>query len=200
MVLSFVKRYLFGMRRYIALAALVYFISIFVGYLWASVFPDAAQKIIEEFRQMLGPVHKASPLGLFVFIFIKNAVAGFLAVFAGIVFGIFPLLALFSNGAFLGAFAHLFFQKTSSAAIFLAGILPHGAVEIPAFLFSAAAGFCLGIAVFRRIISGEKELGRKFRRAAKLYLFIILPLFLAAAFIEAFITPVILAAARSFLM
>jgi len=200
MFISFAKKYLFKLRRYIALAALIYFISIFIGYFWAVAFPGAAQKIIEEFRQMLGSVQKDSPFGLFIFIFIKNATAGFLAVFLGIIFGIFPLLALFSNGAFLGVFAYFFFQKTSSAAVFFAGILPHGAVEIPAFLFSAAIGFWLGTGTFRRVFWGERKLGHKLRQAAELYFFVILPLFLLAAFIEAFVTPEILAITRSVLL
>lgn len=192
MFFTFAKKYLYRIRYYIIFSALVYFVSIFLGCKLASISPDEANKIIDEFRKMVGSADKAAPLELFAFIFFKNAFSSFLAVFAGIIFGILPFLSLIGNGAFLGVFAYFFIKENFSLAVFLAGTLPHGIIEIPAFLFSAAAGLWLGMAVFRRIIFMERKFRSKVKGAIKFYFFIILPLLFIAALIEAFITPKII--------
>jgi len=105
-----------------------------------------------------------------------------------------PLFILISNGFSLGIIIDLFIRlsglKPSTIIILFTSVLPHGIIEIPAFVISATFGILLGLKVFfKNRITPEKSLKLLFFDIAKAYLFIIIPLFLLASFVETFITP-----------
>lgn len=195
MLFSGSKQYIYEIRRYVIVSVLISLISVYFGYLISSSSSDFVRQTIESFKQMVSPLEGASALRIFVFIFLKNTIAAFIAAFLGIVFGIVPMFSLLVNGLYLGIFAYLFFQQ-DAAIVFFAGILPHGIIEIPAFILSAATGFWLGVAVIRRIVFGERKVIEKTRLAVEFFFGTLLPMLFVAALIEAFITPLVLELAR----
>jgi uncharacterized membrane protein SpoIIM required for sporulation len=75
-----------------------------------------------------------------------NTRVGLFALALGMTFGIGTMVVLFYNGVILGAVCIDYIAAGES--VFLAGwLLPHGAVEIPAFLIAGQAGVVLGRAL-----------------------------------------------------
>jgi stage II sporulation protein M len=103
-----------------------------------------------------------------------------------------PLLALVVNGGYLGLVASVVIQE-ESLGFLLAGVLPHGILEIPAFLIAQAAAMSFGLAALLAIFKKEarSQLLHSLRKNFR-YLTIALLLLLPAAAIETFITPLLI--------
>jgi len=116
-----------------------------------------------------------------------------LATLAGIIsFGVLGLLVIMLPLAMLGFFAQTATTIGLNQWSFLAAFtLPHGLLEFPAMILTAAMIFRLGATMVTP--AKEKSLSAAWLIAladwAKVFLTIIAPLFLLAAFIEVFITP-----------
>lgn len=192
MQIDLIKKHLSDIRSYIIFSIIFFLISIVIGYFFARSNPDETAKIIDDFRKMIEGAGEPSTISLFIFILLRNTFASLLAMLLGVVFGIFPLLGLFTNGMMLGIFAFLFSEKITSVIVFLAGILPHGIFELAAFFFSAATGLWLGMAFIKWLLFDKEWINDKFIQSVKFFAIVILPLLVLAAFIETFITPKIL--------
>jgi uncharacterized membrane protein SpoIIM required for sporulation len=92
----------------------------------------------------------STPWQTFLAIFKNNTEAMLLIVGLGVFAGIASLTFLVTNGFMLGVIAFLFISK-GSALVFFSGIVPHGIIEIPCMLFSAAIGFRIGRTVILKI-------------------------------------------------
>lgn len=143
---------------------------------------------LEQFRQM----GFLSGRGVFLILFTNLralALASFLGMFS---FGVMAVVLLMAPVGIIGYFA-----ANAAAAGFavpqflLALVVPHGIFEIPAAILAGAAILELGMALVRP--SDEGTLGGRWLTAlaewARVGLALILPLLLAAALIEVFITP-----------
>jgi stage II sporulation protein M len=110
---------------------------------------------------------------------------------SGIIFVAPVLVTLVFNGFVLGVVEDV----VQNLTLFLAAILPHGVVELPAFIIAGSAGLSLGFeflkALKRGISNSETELGRAFGRAVHIALGLV-PLFIVAGIIETFVTPQIM--------
>lgn len=134
------------------------------------------------------------PLRGVALLFVNNTFASIQVILLGLLLGIAPLFSAIANGAIMGALAFQLAQEGIGPLPFLlAGILPHGILELPAFLLSVAFGLKLGYhIVFPAPGQRRREtLAGIFREIAGVMPVIIL-LLLAAAFIEVYITPNIL--------
>jgi uncharacterized membrane protein SpoIIM required for sporulation len=122
------------------------------------------------------------------FIMVNNIQVGILAFALGITLGIGTAWVLVSNGLMLGSLAALFALKGQSL-FFWSLILPHGVTELFCIFLCGGSGLMMGYAI---LVPGDRyrmdSLRRRARPAVKLVLGSI-PLFLAAALIEGFITP-----------
>jgi stage II sporulation protein M len=80
---------------------------------------------------------------------------------------------------------------------FVAGLLPHGMFEIPALMFVSAAVLRMGAAIVAP--QTGKSMGQAILElladSAKVLLGVVSPLLVLAALTEAYVTPIILAAA-----
>ncbi len=75
-----------------------------------------------------------------------------------------------------------------------AAILPHGVIELPMVLLSAALGTRIGVAALLRMIGkiSTEEILSEMKRSVSFYFRWILPLLFVAAVIETFVTPLLL--------
>ena len=128
-----------------------------------------------------------TPTFLMLFIFGNNALKCLLWTSLGILFGVAPLLFTSFNGFLLGLVAHHVYRVRGPLFVLLT-ILPHGVVELPTTLLSAAIGVRLGYSLINRLRGGRGLTG-EVKRGLALFLKRILPLLLVAAVIEAFVTP-----------
>ena len=124
---------------------------------------------------------------------IQNIRAGMIGLFAGLVpFILFPVIILAENAFILGAIlVPSDYLGVSAMQIFLFGILPHGIMEIPAMVICYACGVRICITVTSFILKRKDWFETKYEisHAIITAVFIAVPLFLGAAYVESYITP-----------
>lgn len=166
-------------KIHILIILVLFFVSALVGFLFPVFFVDFIKKFIEDV------VSKTEGLGfwqLFLFIAQNNIQTAFTGVILGLILGIVPLIFALFNGYVLGFVARG--SVEAAGASVLLRLLPHGIFELPALVLSLALGLKLGVSVF----SGKNKKNGfvyNFKNSLKVFFFIILPLLLIAALIEA---------------
>lgn len=109
-------------------------------------------------------------------------------------FGIMAFLVPATEFAKLGyVSAWNIFHGVNPWTFALANILPHGVIELPALILSAALGIRLGASVLyspRGFTIGQNILW-SLANFAKVFVFVLLPLFLLSGVIEGFVTPLL---------
>lgn len=118
---------------------------------------------------------------------------------AGAVFGVPTIVTLFFNGWLVGVLRPVFLNVN----MFLAAILPHGIIEIPAFLISGSAGIRFGFLTAKAMRSKGEARISEIRNALRETTYIVMglaPLYLVAGIVEAVITPSIMRMAGSLLI
>ncbi|MFC4075371.1 stage II sporulation protein M [Salinithrix halophila] len=90
----------------------------------------------------------------FQIIFLNNLRAAATMLGLGLFFGVFPMIALVSNGVLLGLVLAIAGQSGANPFfVLVTKILPHGILELPAILIAAAFGIRLGILAARGLVS-----------------------------------------------
>ena len=186
-VLTPVEAYLKKLWKPLAVMVPLFIAFIVAGFL----LPKPLQ---EGFTETLGrqfePVLSLPPVLLMIMIFLNNVLKCLAAMLLGVFFGVAPILFVAANGLVIGLVSSSFASVRGPLAT-AAAILPHGVIEIPAFIISSAIGLRLGMKFYRRI-RGEHSLGAELVTALLFFFVYLVPAFLVAAFIEAYVTPVIL--------
>ena len=177
----------------VAFGALV-LISFFAGFFM----PDLANNMVEQFIQQLADlgVQEADGSISAMMLFANNMRAMIVSVCYGFIpFIRLPALSLGLNSVLLGLFAAYYVHNGFSLLAYLAGILPHGIFELPALVISLSCGLYLCRCISDSIRSKEKKnniVGETVKQIMRVIAFQVAPLLLAAAFVEAYITPRIL--------
>ncbi|MBY0217963.1 MULTISPECIES: stage II sporulation protein M [Paenibacillus] len=132
----------------------------------------------------------------FIFIFFNNAIKSVLVIYAGIFFGILPVIFLVINGMVIGFLVHITTDNGASFFdIVVKGLLPHGIIEIPVIIIACAFGLKFGGLASRSLIelgSAKRQgLGKQWeiflKRTLTASCWVIILLFIAAI-IESTIT------------
>ncbi|RZN60403.1 stage II sporulation protein M [Methanonatronarchaeum sp. AMET6-2] len=126
---------------------------------------------------------------LFLYLMFHNWTVAIGVAFGGIVFGLPTVGALVLNGGIVGVVAALI----GDMGFVLAGILPHGVIEVPAIALAGAMGLKIALDV-KDYVWGELDVMELGETIEKIMLALVglFPLFAVAGIVEAFITPVIL--------
>ena len=192
---SFTARYLSVLLPYTILSAIVFAIGVAAGMTALVWLPRAAASVEGSVAEFVQLVHGLGPLGLFAFIVINNVVKAAVMMCLGIVFGLIPILFLVSNGIMLAVAAAIIAEQ-AGALVAVAGLLPHGIIEIPAVLLAAAAGLRLGAVALERLKRPGIELKTELVKAWRFFVALVLPALVLAAVIETVVSPFILMMAR----
>ena len=188
-----------NLQRTRKFSRLFFIASVALGVVLYLTDPATTNSILEEFSEIVqeaGVIDETTGK-LSVFVLLQN---NWMAMLSTVIFGflpflLLPALSLFSNGVLLGVLAGMYLTTGElGISLFLAGILPHGIFEIPAMLLSSACGIylCLNASLFlckRPCINLVKLITDLLR----VLLLVIAPLTIAAAFIECYVTPLIMA-------
>jgi stage II sporulation protein M len=118
---------------------------------------------------------------LLMFIFQNNLLASFVGIIFGIILGLYPLFSGFFNGYVLGFVAGKAVEIDGVEVMWR--LFPHGVFELPALLISLALGLRLGVSLFKKNV--RKELSYNLRESMRVFLYVIIPLLILAAVIEA---------------
>ena len=103
------------------------------------------------------------------YITVNNIKVGFFSFIMGIFGGLPTLIMMAFNGYLLGAIAFLYFTTPPGFDVnlplyFLAGVIPHGSIELPAITIAGAAGMLLG---FSWLFPGQRPRGESLRLAVR---------------------------------
>jgi stage II sporulation protein M len=144
---------------------------------------------LEKLTDFLAPLPQVF---VFVFIFLKNVFAVLISFALSPGFCLVPVIALIINGGLVGLVSASVIQEKSLGYV-LAGLLPHGIFELPAFIMGEAVALSFGTAVILALFKKERRnlLLPNLRRNLR-YLIIAFILFLPAAIIETYVTPLLL--------
>ena len=133
----------------------------------------------------------SAPLTVGVYIFFHNWQASLATALSGIWFPAMPFVGLLLNGILVGVVSDLVPNPTMLAA----ALLPHGVIELPAFVLAGSAGIKLGVVFLRSFRNPAPGKIGEFHRVARQTLYLILGLallFFIAGFIEGNITPIVM--------
>ena len=126
-------------------------------------------------------------LSMFFRIAVNNVEVSFLMFVAGMLVSVGTVWLMFKNGVMLGAFQYFFFTKGLGWKSILV-IWVHGTLEISSFIIAGAAGLVLGNSIlFPGTHKRLASLKRGARDGVKLMIGLV-PIFIAAAFLEGFVT------------
>ncbi len=179
--------YLWSIRVFIGLSVAIFALTAVMGYFAAGSNSELASSMLQEL-EMLKWIMEQPPILIMLIIFLKNFMACAMSVLLGLGLGLLPLLVVVTNGFMLGIVSYNVLQKVGSLYL-LAGILPHGIIELPVVLASIGLGFRLGYLVALSILEEKADVAGETKEAMHLLAFMIMPLLFLAAFIETFITP-----------
>jgi stage II sporulation protein M len=139
----------------------------------------------------IGSAFEAFTATLAVFIFFKNAIALLFSFIFSPILCLIPIFSLLLNSTLIPIVLMAVAEEESAGHI-IAGILPHGIIEIPAFIIGQAAALHFGFMCIITIFSKDKSnLLPAFKKDLK-YLVFALILLVPAAIIETFVTPLFL--------
>ena len=152
----------------------------------ASLFSDELISL-EELGGILAPF----TFNMFIFIFLKNVVTLLFSFAFGPIFCIVPAATLLLNGWIVGLVSTVVTEQKSLGFV-LAGLLPHGVIELPALFIGEAAALSFGIMAIIALFKKEKrELFLPSLKQNLRYLTLAVALMLPAAAIETFLTPLL---------
>lgn len=120
------------------------------------------------------------------FLLTHNTKVGFTACAAGIMCGVPTIFLMAYNGAMLGAFSTVHFQRGLGVEL-LAWLLPHGITELTAVILCGGAGLMLGAAVIRPGFRRRSEALVQGGREVMVLLLGVVPMFIGAGLVESFV-------------
>jgi len=182
--------YLYSLKGYLGLALVLFFAAALSGFQAAARDPEFSSRWLDEL-EMLRWILNLDPVLIMLMIFLKNLVACAIAMLLGLGLGVIPAIVIVSNGILLGVVAENALEEHGQAFL-LAGILPHGIVELPVVLACAAMGLRLGHLLALVLIGRDVDLGGESKMALCFLVWWATPLLFIAAAIETFITPLAL--------
>lgn len=184
-------QYLKDLRKEIGFVSVLFALSAAIGYVIAIMYPDMVMQSLEEVESLVDLLKNLSPIEIMFLIFLNNSLKSLLVLVLGVGFGIVPLLFIAYNGYFLGIFSHKILMEQSF--LYLAGgLLPHGIIEIPMVVISAAIGIRLGLKLIAAFKGESLSLKEEMLTGIKFFFYWIMPLLFIAAVVETFITSAII--------
>jgi len=170
---------------------LLFCATITVGWVGTMQNPAIGEDLMKIFEKEVADqiTGKDSP-EIFVKLFLNNLEACILLFLGGASFGILTIFIISLNGVLIGAIMEIV-RKDHSVAFVAAAILPHGIFEIPAFILSGALGIMLAQSLIAEWYFGT-DTNEDAQKFAWLFILYALPLIAIAAFVEAFITPIVI--------
>ena len=184
-------------RKYILLCAAGFLAAGLAGYFVGIFSPETVESVVALFletAEQSGVFADDGTISTFALL-ANNWSAMLISVAYGLIpFTFLPVSSLITNGFILGisgAMYHLYEQRF---LLWLVALLPHGIFEIPALVLSIACGVYLCVQMSRLVlrIPDRPPMLETFCNVLRVVLLLIAPLTITAAFVEAYITPVIM--------
>lgn len=184
-------------RRTLGSCALGMLLTVLLGVGVGLLVPEQAAQTMSSFMEQIeqsGVVTSEGEMSVFALLMNNWRAMLISAAYGVIPFLFLPVVSLVANGVLLGMLAALFVSQGASLLAFLAGILPHGIFEIPALVFSIACGIHLCRNMCHLVTSrpDRTPMPAVLEDLLRVLVMVVAPLTVAAAFVECYVTPVIM--------
>ncbi len=195
---SLLRRFLRGdFRKTVGMCALGMALAALLGVGAGLLFPEQAWQALNAFMEQAeqsGVVDAEGELSVFALLMNNWRAMLTSAAYGFVPFLYLPVLSLAMNGMLLGLLAAIFVAGGASLAVYLAGILPHGVFELPALILSVACGVSLCRNMCRMVVSSPDRIPilELLEDLLRVLVLVIAPLTAAAAFVECYVTPVVM--------
>lgn len=187
-----------GFGRAFGMTALAFAVITVASYLVTLGYSAPIERLMNLFREQIADRGIVDAEGNFSApaLFLNNLQACALAMGYGFIpFLYLPAVSLGINAMMFGGFASYYVQQGLPLWYYGAGTLPHGVFELPALFLAMAGGLYLCQTIVRYVRRNEKGLvGPVVLNLLRLLVMHITPLLMAAAAIEAYVTPVVMEA------
>jgi stage II sporulation protein M len=179
------------LKNAIIFTIILFSATLTAGWVWTAHDPAIGENLMTLFeKEVVGQLKGDNPYEMSVKLFANNFETCILLFLGGASCGVLTVFILSLNGVVIGSIMEIIHHDHSPAFV-VAAIVPHGIFEIPAFVIAGA----LGILLARSLIAewyGGADTAIDAGRYARLFIVYVLPLVAIAAFVEAFITPVVI--------
>lgn len=171
--------------------------AVLLGVVIGILFPAQAAQVLANFMAQIagsGVISEEGEMSVFALLMNNWRAMLISAAYGFIPFLFLPLISLVINGGMLGMLAAVFQAEGGSLAAYFAGILPHGIFELPALIFSIACGVALCGNMCRLVTSSPRRIpmAELLEDLLRVIVLVVAPLTVAAAFIECYVTPVVM--------
>jgi len=179
-------------KWWVLIAIFLFGVGILLGLVVPTSIAELPAEDISDLVELADFLSTLPKWAVFLIILFKNVSALLISFILSPLLCLVPIIALVVNGWLIGLVSTTVLQEESLGYL-LAGLLPHGIFEIPAFVIAEAVALSFGTALILALFKKERRnlLVPHFRHNLK-YLAIALALLLPAAIIEAYITPMFL--------
>ena len=166
-----------------------------IGIVFGLAAPDSITSLLSEeltSLEELGGTLAPFTFSMFIFIFIKHVIALLVSFVLSPIFCLVPVLALAVNGWLVGLVSTIVMEEESLGFV-LAGLMPHGIIELSALILGEAAALSFGAMVILVLFKKKdrSQLMPSLKQNLR-YLVIAFALLVPAAIIETFVTPLLL--------
>lgn len=186
-----------NIKKFFVLTIILFFGTALITFIIFNVFPDNVSSLIEKMAQSYNIDADPFTLKESIIIFLHNFTVCVFSIFFGMIpFVFIPAFTCISNGYALGlVLASSSILKENVFLVLLTAVVPHALFEIPVILYS----FSIGIWLCKRnttYLITKKECDGHAAQIIKAFKFIVIPALLMAAFIETFVTPILMNAVK----
>ena len=187
-----------GLKEEVRRSAIA-FVTIWVLFFAAcAISPDLRARLAEMMFSTLNAKDLSDASGniSFLALFLNNVEAtAFIMLYGLVPFIQLPALALGINAMVLGVMAAWYAAEGISPLAYLAALLPHGVLELPALFLAFGTGLYICGQLTRRCRKDQsaRPLWACMTLASQMLLWVLVPLLLAASFVEAYVTPAVAA-------
>ena len=183
-------------RSSLRITAIAFGALILLGFAVSLLLPDLADQLFLQFAQQMAELGIMDTTGRVdvLALFGNNVRATVFSIAYGFIpFIYLPALSIGINSLLLGLFAGVYVNNGISLLAYFAGIVPHGIFELPALILALSSGIYLCRKVTDYVRHNEKGvMGPLMKDLLRLFVMHIIPLLMAAAVIEAYVTPQLL--------
>lgn len=177
--------------------AAAFILLILCGFTLSSIRPESVLPLMRLFTQAAAEagLYEVEGSVLMVTILSNNLLSLLTAAALGLIpFLYFPALELGVNALMIGGLAAFYQKEGPGLAAFFAGTVPHAVFELPALVISCSCGLYLCRVVTNTILGkgNARAVATVLSQCLRVYVHYVFPLLTISAFLEAFVTPLLL--------
>ena len=186
-----------GLRDHFFLSAAAFFILSVIFFALGMAFPAVYEKflaMISASMENAGVFTEDGGINSMALLANNVSACGFIMIYGFLPLLRFPAFPLGVNAMSIGITAAAYAKDGLPMGLFFAGLLPHGILELPAMFLAFGTGLYICDNMTRRLRKDPTALGAWGCTVvmARVHLLVLLPLLVAAAMVEAYVTPLVM--------